>query len=250
MKIKYAVMSSDDNPTYLDFWPVVSELWSKKFGIIPVLVYFGDKSVDAIRKIAPDGIVLKQEAVPNIPLYVQCQWARYYMCCSLDAICILSDIDMLPLSKYYFVDQIVGIPDDKYVHLNPCIDTYPNIPACYHVAHSNTFSKVLGNHGDFETSMIGVLRDCASIDSAHGDKKYWFVDEKYSTMKINQYLDKSIFNFIKRDGGQNGHRIDRPHWQFDLNKVRQDWYYDSHSIRPYSQYKESIDSIKNAALGL
>ena len=250
MKIKYAIMSSDDNPMYLDFWPIVSELWYKKFDIQPMLVYFDDKSVDDIRKTAPYGSVLKKKIIQNIPLYVQCQWVRYYMACNLDSICVISDIDMLPLSKYYFVDQIAGIGDDKYVHLNPCMDTYPNIPACYHVAHSDTFGLVLGEHNDFETSIIEVLRDCSGIDAAHADRKYWFVDEKYSTMRINQHADKSIFQFIKRDGGQNGHRIDRPDWRFDLDKVRADWYYDCHSIRPYSQHKDSIDSIKNAALGL
>ncbi len=35
--IKYAIMGSDTNPMYLEFWPVVSKIWKEIFGIIPVL---------------------------------------------------------------------------------------------------------------------------------------------------------------------------------------------------------------------
>ena len=226
----------------------MSELWKKKFDIQPILVYFGQDKNREILKSAPYGAVLRKEIIPNIPTYVQCQWARYYMACNLDDVCIISDIDMLPLSKYYFVDQIKDIPNDMYVHLNPCMDTYPNIPACYHVAHSETFAEVLEQNTDFETSMINVLNACSGIDAAHADKKYWFIDEKYSTAKINEYGDKSIFKFIPRDGGQNGHRIDRPDWRFELDKIRNDWYYDCHSVRPYTQHRFDIDLIKSTAI--
>jgi len=243
MKIKYAIMGSDDNPLYLDFWPIVSELWNKKFGITPVLAHFGTANPST-----EFGRVIKMPIIKEIPLYVQCQWSRYYLSCNMNDICIISDIDMLPLSKFYFVNQLRGIPDDKYVHLNPCLETYPNLPACYHVAHSDIFKKVLGNHIDFNDSMVNILRDCSNINTTHADKKYWYIDEKYSTMRINQYPEKTIFKLIKRDGGQNGHRIDRSDWWFDPLAIKDDWYYDCHSMRPYSDYRIDVDMIKAMAL--
>jgi len=33
MKIDKAIMSSDDNPLYLDFWQSVSKVWKLKFDI-------------------------------------------------------------------------------------------------------------------------------------------------------------------------------------------------------------------------
>ena len=38
MKIKYAVVSSNNDPTYLDFWPYVAKAW-KRIGIEPVLLF-------------------------------------------------------------------------------------------------------------------------------------------------------------------------------------------------------------------
>jgi hypothetical protein len=48
-----------------------------------------------------------------------------------------------------------------------------------------------------------------------------------------------------RIGGQSGHRIDRTDWNYDIEKVKSGYYYDSHSIRPYKQHKEAIDKLIN-----
>lgn len=37
MKIDYDILSSDNKPLYIDFWPSVSKVWKQKFGITPIL---------------------------------------------------------------------------------------------------------------------------------------------------------------------------------------------------------------------
>ena len=37
MKINYVLMGSNNNPLYLDFWPIVSKVWKIFFNITPVL---------------------------------------------------------------------------------------------------------------------------------------------------------------------------------------------------------------------
>lgn len=43
MNPKYASMSCDSNPFYLDFWEPVSRIWKKKFGIHPYLFFVGKR---------------------------------------------------------------------------------------------------------------------------------------------------------------------------------------------------------------
>lgn len=50
---------------------------------------------------------------------------------------------------------------------------------------------------------------------------------------------------VNRIGGQSGHRIDRTDWQYDIEKLKSGYYYDSHSIRPYKQHKQEIDKLIN-----
>ena len=49
--------------------------------------------------------------------------------------------------------------------------------------------------------------------------------------------------FIKRNGGQNGRRIDRSKWQYNLNLLKDNYYYDAHVIRPYELYKDEINNL-------
>jgi hypothetical protein len=52
-----------------------------------------------------------------------------------------------------------------------------------------------------------------------------------------------VFKFIHRDGGQNGHRIDRSNWVYEPNKVTDGYYYDSHSIRPFTNYSDELNKL-------
>lgn len=242
MKINIAIVSSNGNKDYLEFWPSVSRAWKTKLGIDPILLYIDDDYETAV--ISEEyGKVIRIKPIPDIPIYLQCQSVRYWYATQLtDKFSIISDIDMYPLSKWYFKTQLLHLTNDKYVHLNPCMDTYGQIPACYHVAKGSTFASVLGNC-DFETYIRNSISFSETVDCSSGTLKYWFVDERYSTERITNYPDKSIFEFIKRDGGQDGHRIDRSNWKYDTKKVTDDYYYDSHSIRPFSNNETELNAL-------
>lgn len=52
--------------------------------------------------------------VPEIPVYLQCLWVRYWIPSQYpDTVCMISDIDMFPISKNYFLESIRDIPDTK-----------------------------------------------------------------------------------------------------------------------------------------
>lgn len=236
MKIDYAIHASDDNKFYLDFWPLVSKLWKLKFNVEPVLLHFGTEEVSS-----EYGTVIKMDVLEDYPVAMQAQCSRYFYATTLgDNVGIISDIDMLPLSKNYYINSIEDVEDDKYVHLNPCwiTDTYPHIPACYHVAKGDTFKNVLGEYANFKEY----------LDWATTISHSWSTDELSSTQKIFGYEDQDIFVNIERPGGQNGFRIDRPNWVYDLDLVSADYYFDAHCPRPYQEHKESIDSIIEYAL--
>ena len=251
MRIEYAIHSSDSNSMYLDFWPVVSKIWKLRFGVTPVLVY-----IDENHDIDIDdtfGEVVKYKPVDGIPLYLQTLWVRYwYPTQKPNNICILSDIDMLPLSKPYFVDQIENIPNDFYVHLNSCIQDYGTLPSCYHVAKGSKYKEVLQLHDSWEDS----INHLHSLNKGHdpggdefaGGKDSWFADETYATEKVVEYCMKN-----KNEGTalilRNGYRrIDRSSWSYDINLLMEDYYHDSHSIRPYKEHKEEIDKLVNLVL--
>jgi hypothetical protein len=150
MKIQKVIMSVDDNPLYSDFWPLVSMVWKNRFDIEPVLIYFGNEKLDERY-----GEVKKIDPVKNIPLYLQAQWARiWFTSLEEETVFITSDIDIFPIRKSFFIDQISEIDDDKYVHL---FGNHRPLPICYHVAKGKMFKKILELNDSFEESMHEFL---------------------------------------------------------------------------------------------
>jgi hypothetical protein len=246
MKIEYSIMSSDSNNLYLDFWEPVSKIWKNKFNITPILYYIDENQTLEINE--DYGKVIRLKPIDGIPVYLQCLWVRYWGFSNfLDDVCILSDIDMLPMSKKYFVDNISNIEENKYVHLNPCINSYGMLPSCYHVSKGINFKKILQLHDNWEDSIKHLYSLNIGNDPGYhlSGKNHWFADERFSSNKILEYRNSHPDEIIllDREGGQNGFRVDRGGWGYEPELVKQDYYYDSHSIRPYSVHKSEINGL-------
>jgi hypothetical protein len=220
-----------------------------RFGIEPVLIYV-DENHD-IKIDTTYGRVLKLKPVPGIPTYMHSVWGRFWGATLFpDKICIVSDIDMFPISKTYFVNQLMNVPDTKYVHLYaPVTKVNVNVktrhqlwcsaqttfPVCYHVAKGALIASVLRINPIWEAS----IRDLAShtynategmIVDDNGGRPQWGIDEDYTTSLIDAYRDRSIFYFIPRYHL----RLDRGNWVYEAADIKQDAYGDCHSVRPLS----------------
>ncbi len=250
MKIEYAIISSDDNSTYLDFWPVVSKLWKIKFDITPILIYFGENA----DKISTEyGKVYNLPIVDNIPIATLAQCSRIWVAGQFgSSVVITSDIDMLPLSPDYFIHNIADVDDDKIIHLNPTVnETYYSV--CYYIAKSSTLKHVLDLNYEWPTFMRILMRFSKANNQyirLEGFGEHWHLDEVYPTTKINIYKqdhpDIMVHHYRKHRKLLSG--IDRNDWVYDLALVEQDFYEDSHCIRPYSKHNAEIDNIVCAAL--
>ena len=247
MKPDIVIHSSDANPFYLDFWPLVSKVWKLRFQVEPLLVFIGDEDVSIDETY---GKVIRMKPIPDVPLYLQCQWVRFWIPLQFpDKICLISDIDMFPISRSYFLDQIRSVPDTKYVHLNP---NHQFIPVCYHVAKGSMFKEVLQIHDDWEVSMrhlhgLNMGHDCtkdAPDNPILVGKLQWGAEEEYVTQQMKRYPHKELFVFLNRTHS----RIDRSRWVWSIENIKRDMYADAHSIRPYSQYKKEVDQLVDALI--
>ncbi len=245
MKIKYAIMSCNDNPLYLEFWPIVSKIWKVKFDIEPILIFLGKM----MNITSSYGHVVEIKSTNKFPDYVLAQFSRFWYATKLgDDTAVITDIDMLPLSKWYFIDQIAAIDDNNYVNLN--FENINHIYACYHIAKGRNYNKVLQLEDDLESSIGLALSQVKHLNIKYANLDYWFLDEMFTTLKINQYLNNDIlFTFLKRKGGASANRIDRSsNFQYDKRLLLKDYYFDAHSVRPYLSYKESIDTLVELTL--
>lgn len=250
MKIDFALHSVDSNPLYSDFWTPVSKIWKLKFDIEPVLIVVMEP--EQYRRTYFDstfGTVVNVAPVDGIPHHLQAQWVRFWYTNNfLNDTCIISDIDMFPISKDYFCNQIEDIPNDKYVHLYA--DMLPYLPVCYHVATGRKFKEVLQLKESFKDSMSEMMNYDKSKCITHMGMEYWGIEEAFSGHKINSHENKEDFVFLKRPtrtttqaSPRASRRIDRDMWGYDKFLLKNNYYIDCHSLRPYNKHQIEIDKL-------
>lgn len=235
MKIDYSILSTNDNPTYKDFWEVVKPVWVGHIKIKPILVLITNE--DSINDYG-DHIIFKIKEIDGIDTGFQSQISRMWVTKFFPKeVCLTSDIDMLPINENYFKKSIENISEDKLVIYSS--DAYPpqteRYPICYNAAKGKTFSKILmlDKFKNFEDYCRHLL------DRNQG----WDTDELYFGERVNRFPNQKIIIKLNR-GWSNGNalfRIDRSFWFYNPNDAKD--YIDSHMLRPYKTYKNEIDEL-------
>jgi hypothetical protein len=252
MKVNKVIMGSTCHPFYFDFWPIVSKIWKLKFNIHPVLVLIHDD--ESIRASEEFGSVIYQKPIKDVPLNIQAQCCRYFFPrIEPEITWMISDIDMLPISKYYFIDNISSIPDDKFVNLNA--HSIAANPACYNVAKGKTYTEVLNLPETFEEFLKQTeWWKRGELHRPGGGLvcNNWCTDEEYSNQMIKKYhdtVDSTKFINPPRPGGYCARRVDRIAWKkWTHEQVIQEFVLDAHSLRPYSDNKHEINTLVNLIL--
>jgi len=233
MKIKNVLLSCNSNPTYLDFWPITSKIWKQRFNIHPILIYIDhdDPNIDE-----NFGTVIKMKPLQGISVVTQSQFARlWHLQFYPDDICITSDMDLLPISHWFFKTQIKDIDSLRYVITS--IDG-GHINIMFNIALGRTFKEYLDLKDNWE-DQLNVLNDPIYREN---NQISWSADEIFLTEKLKNKP------YLKLERDIRSTRIDRSNWNYSEQKLKLGMYYDCHSLRPYNQYKNEIDKLINQIL--
>jgi len=238
MKIDYVIVSSNENPYYLDFWPIISKVWKEKFNITPVLGLISDEESEFQE--SEYGIVKKFKSVNGIDTGLQSQIVRLFLPKMLNGYCLISDIDMIPLSVKYFEDCANYLTENNiviYSSDHPECLAKNEYPMCYVSSHSESFKNILKLDLDWEPFVLLMKNR----------NQGWSTDQKYLFEKVNEFNSHTNNAVLLKRGWSEMQckRIDRGLWYYDSVKVSEGHYIDSHSLRPYTQYSEEINKLIN-----
>jgi hypothetical protein len=239
MRIDYAIMGSNTNPMYLDFWPIISKTWKEVFNITPVLGLICDEDSDFVKD--EYGLVKKFKAIEGIDTGLQSQIIRLYLTKELTGNIVISDIDMVPLSKQYFIDQVVDFDSSKiYVMSSDNAECNNNkeIPMCYNISDSQLFARML----ELDDTWVEFANRLNSMGFG------WTTDQNYLWLKVQQFKEQNPNDVVLLSRGWPrgaDKRIDRLWWSYDANLVKGGYYIDSHLLRPYKENKSQVDNLIN-----
>ena len=251
MKINRVILASDANPLYCDFWNPLSKVWKTKFGIEPTLVWLGNKEdLDKYNISNEFGEICLVFPHPNYLIPFQTTWALFWATQFYpEDTSIIMGIDQVPLSRL-FLDMVSEIPENDYAMLisdayNPHNWTHTASPSSYHVAKGSTYNKVHNFDESFHAEIEKVANSGIKGFWEEGEGR-WGVDESYSchnlrNTDVNIHALNNFSLLCERRIECERHK--EP--EYDLQKLKDGWYSESHLCRPYSNHKQWIDNLFN-----
>lgn len=244
MIIDTCIIASDLNENYIGLYPYVREAWSK-FNIRVILILVA--SYIPIDMIQYKEDIILFHPIPNIHSAFQAQIIRLLYPALLDnKNIIISDMDIIPLSRKYFVDNIKSYDSDSIIVFRNVYIERNMYSMCYIAVNTNIWKNV------FHITNIDQITSYMQewYDSNYTGQKNcsgWFTDQLMLYKYINNsnqkiiILDDKITQFSRIDKRNKKYILD------NINKIYQEIidekHTDFHVIRPYIKYKHIIKKI-------
>jgi hypothetical protein len=227
MKVNYVVISSDDNPLYKDFYPIVAKQWLK-LGFKTYYVNITDTTSIEENEY---GIIHKLKKIDYIPSSFQSQVVRLFVSNFIEGNLLMSDIDMLPINGSYYNQYNEEFDGSNIIlYSGQPYGVNPYYPMCYVLASSKTLKNCLG------ISKVNFEKYCKKLAEVYTIK--WNADEHFMYEMFQQHPE--LLKVKSRDFSR---RINRPDWQYSIDSLKQGYYIDSHMLRPYNLHKDQIEKL-------
>ena len=168
MKLSCALVACNENPKYLEFWPYVKRAWWEIVGIPCVMVYVGSEVPIQLKG---DPSVLHFPPIEGWPTATQAQVIRllYPALLKCDGAVVLSDMDIIPLQRDFFVKGFEQFREDQFVSLRGIDEAAKQIYMCYVGAMPKTWADMfqIGSIDDI-TNCMRQLASQVKSDGEHG----------------------------------------------------------------------------------
>jgi len=241
-----ALVACDLNPKYLDFWPVVKKAWNEIIEIPVTLILVADELPEHLKN---DDSIILFKPLPNMYTAFQAQCIRNLYPALLEKECgsiIISDMDMIPLDKTYFMKSMKETNFHIYRGIHPNIQ---QIWMCYCAATPLIWSQIFSckTKSDVNEILIKWYKD-SNYDNQRGSG--WCTDQiQLYQHVLNANQLKQIELQIETDQDTKFRHLDRiiPHEWINWNETLQtqlnhNVFTDFH-MPEYQKYKDIIHRI-------
>jgi hypothetical protein len=234
-----------------------SKIWKTKLGVEPVCLLFGSRANTNMSE--EFGKIIEVPLIEDMPLLIQITWSKFYWpILEPEATWLIGDIDLLPLSTWWFTDRLASIPPDHYAHLDADGITQlngtrftwankritpdnqtdlgcpTNMPGHYHCAKGRISKIALEQNGTFDQEIRHIVtsgqfnnergyRDSDPIDQS----RLWCAEELRSTRAIRRSIfgGRIAFTGLHLNHGIgriDGDRLDKSCYDFAAGRYNHD----------------------------
>lgn len=261
MKSKYfdkVIVSSDDSPMFLNFWPIVCQAWKKYFDITPTLAFVSnrDSNDSLIKRLSCFGEVVVVPEVEKIPAANQAKVARFLVASSFaEQVCMIEDIDTIPLQRDFFERRLSLRPKNKVLTIGK--EVYENtphrgkFPISNITAEGSKFKELFNPRSLSYDEAIRSFIGTRTFDNKEdiSNPPHEFSDESLirALIHANNFIDQTFE--VRRDVDIRSHWIDRSWWSIDEAKLKADAYVICNFLRPFKENVHQFTPIVRHVYG-
>ena len=254
MKLTNILVATNMNPLYYKFIPIFIKAWNKLFPNVKVTILV--VAQELIDELLPykDNIVLFPP-IEHMDTGFIAQNIRILYPALMDAEggILITDMDILPMNRRYYIDPIISYNNTKFITYRPLSVVGTNeIAICYNIATNDVWQDIFNIH-----SMEDIHK---TLKILYKNKKYigenanvyyksgWITDQLYLFEKAMEWNKKTNNHIILDDSLFKRLNRNRPITQITKvqTNITKGFYSDYHLHRPYTQYKQLVDSLIDA----
>lgn len=248
MILDCVLTSVNENPLYLDFIPLFIKTWNKLYPLVEIKIILIAKMIPKEYLPYKDNLILF-EPLENVSTSFISQYIRllYPSILNYKNGIMITDIDIIPMNKTYYTNNIEPYSNDKFIYYrdNICFE-YNQIAMCYNIALPKVWSSIfkIKSKEDIKERLITKYQSI-HYKEGHGNTG-WCTDQLDLYQNVMDW-NKKTNNFIQlKEIETEFCRLDRH--CFILNHILEDnikngKYTDYHCYRPYKKYKLINDKI-------
>lgn len=245
MKIDFVLTAVNDNPYYYNLYPYVAKVWKEKFNLDLIIIFIGDKIPTILKEFEHNIILFKP--IENIhTIYISQVIRLLYPALFDNKNILITDLDIIPISKNYFLDNIENIDENHFITYTDRYINQEMYAMCYNLANSNIWKKIFN---------INSIEDIKNFLINNYNKEYngkkncpgWYSDQKILYKYLQKYNNLIIFNDkqlnYKRLDGKGTKKLKFIIENLDniLDNIND--YSDFHMLRNYEKYKKILEKI-------
>lgn len=242
----------DMNPLYYKFIPIFIKTWKKLFPEVNIhIILIGEKIIEElelykeyIKLFSPIEGIKTSFIAQNIRLF-------YPGLIDADGGVLITDMDIIPMNRSYYIDNIKNISQEKFVTYRPlsCVGK-KEIAICYNIAHTNIWKDIFQilSVNDIIIRLKNIYEQPKYIGE-NANKYYepfWITDQLYLYEKIQEWIKQTNSHIIFDDKVTKFNRLDRNYF-YNINKsnISNYIYTDFHMFRPYNEYQDINNKVVN-----
>lgn len=246
--IDQIILSTNENPLYMDFWKPVSWAYKKMFPDVTIHLSFltnRDENDPLVKDFREYGKVTIFKPLDYITEFAQAKMIRFILASEQgNDVCYIDDIDLFPLIKSFITEKTNKRPKDHMLVVGgECYNNNGQYPISQMTGEGYLWKKLINPNGLSHKDLFDfwLTRDYL-YDSM--EKLETPMDLKNNICFSDEKLLKCFLPNIKKLELHRGYdnvfenTIDRYDWKIDLEKLNNHEYFNAHGIRPYGKYKE------------